>query len=98
MSLLGWIIGYAALASGLWAASAFLFRLRHAGRLVATIGVPAVLAGTQAWLSYLAGSGGGTDDWAPVFLILSLFVGGAAGMAALPVWYVFEERLGWRAP
>ena len=97
MSSIVWFLGYAALASGLWAAGAFLLGLRHTGRLVLTTALPAIVAGLQACEPFFDEQNGWPGPWALIFFVYGLFVGGLAAIVALPVWFVFEERIGWRA-
>ena len=97
MSSIVWLLGYAALASGLWMAAAFLLGLRHTRRLVLTTALPAIVAGLEVWGPYFDGRNGWPDEWALVFFVFGLLVGGLAAIVALPVWFVFEERMGWRA-
>jgi hypothetical protein len=97
MASISWLLGYVALSSGLWAAGAFLLELRHTGRLVLTTAVPGIVAGLQACAPYLDGRDGWPDEWVLLFFLYGLLVGGFATIVALPIWFVFEERIGWRA-
>ncbi|UIJ44125.1 hypothetical protein LZK98_13690 [Sphingomonas cannabina] len=98
MTLVAWLLALTGLAFALWLTAAFLLRLRHLGRLVLTIAVPALFAGGWVWLSYLEKRTPGSEPgWDAVFLLVSFFVGAFAALAVLPVWFVAEEKLGWRA-
>lgn len=80
-----------------WIAAAGL-RFAHTGRLVATIVFPAMLAGAGAWRTFFpSGAAIHAPGWNVVFVLLSLSAGLAGGVSVLPIWFLAEEKLGWRA-
>jgi len=97
MSSIIWYLGYAALSAGLWAASAFLLRWGHGGRMLAAVAVPALVAALAAFGGFLDAGAGWPLEWALIFVVYGLFSGGLAGIVALPIWFALEEWLGWRA-
>jgi len=93
-----WIVGLAILSFATWLCAAFILRAGHAVRLSLTILFPALVAGGYNWAAYLAQRYPGTEaGWDAIFLIFSFGMGVAAGLSMLPVWFLAEERLGWRA-
>ncbi|MBQ1499837.1 MAG: hypothetical protein IIZ38_16125 [Sphingomonas sp.] len=97
MTWIIWCLGYAVLAAGLWMASAFLLRLGQVGRMLSAVAAPAMIAALAACSEFFDARAGWPFMWAPLFLIYGLFSGGGAATIALPIWFLFEEHLGWRA-
>ena len=97
MSSIAWHLGHAALASGLWAASAFLFRLGHAGRLLTTEVSPGLIATIATWYGHSDAGAGMAPEWVSILLVLCIMRGAGATIVALPVWFAFEQWFGWRA-
>ena len=92
-----WMAGLSVLAFAMWCVAAFALRLRHLGRLIVTVAGPGIGVGCYCWLSYLERAVNGGPGWDAVFLVLSILAGGLATLAVLPIWFVAEEKLGWRA-
>lgn len=98
MSVLLWLLALSACAFALWLVSAFALRLRQTGRLLVTLGIPALLTSAVIWARYLEDRGPASEPgWDAVFLIVSVFAGALSGAAMLPVWFLAERKLGWRA-
>ncbi|MDH4743370.1 hypothetical protein OMP43_05005 [Sphingomonas sp. CBMAI 2297] len=97
MTWIIWCLGYAALASGLWAAGAFLFRLGHAGRLLTTVILPALVVGVATGCGYFDSRAEWPPEWALIFLVLCIGTGASAAIVGLLAWFMLEEWFGWRA-
>ncbi|MEN2712432.1 hypothetical protein ACQKOH_16970 [Sphingomonas sp. NPDC092331] len=97
MTWIAWYLGYAALASGLWAAAAFFFRLGHAGRLLTTAVLPTLIAGIATWYGLSDSRAEWPPEWALIFLVLCIGSGASAAIVGLLAWFMLEEWFGWRA-
>lgn len=96
MFYLAWGSGLALLAFLAWLLGAFVLRLGHAARLMLTLIVPAATAGCCLWSRYMIHRIG-DPGWDAVFVVVSVTVAALVAIAALPVWFLAEEKLGWRA-
>ena len=98
MAILAWLAAVAALAFVLWALAAFVLRFGHTARLVLTLSGPALLVGRWMWSDHLSRRIPGVDNWDLVFAVLSICAGAMTAVAVIPIWFLAEEKLGWRAP
>jgi hypothetical protein len=77
---------------GLWAIAAFLLKLRGGGRFVAAIILPALFVAVWMWVPTTMVPGALDEPgWMIFYFIISVILGGIAGLLLLPVWYLAER-------
>jgi hypothetical protein len=92
------LVGLVLLSFGLWAAAAFVFRMRKVMRFMISVGVPALFVTVWMWLPTVIGPAAQDETgWIVFYSIVSFMLGAVSAVMLLPVWYVAERKLGCRA-